>query len=454
LNLGLRYENILGWPWTEAHNKEYDFVPSISTTALEQVGTQGIAGSGLSGNNLNFAPRVGFAYRVTNQTVFHAGYGIYYSAPNVTNSSGLSANVPVDNYWAFNNAATYGAVSNGAAFNYARSGYVHTVITSGSALNPNTPAYAQDPNAKTPYSEQWHATIEQQIPYSTVLKFAYVGTRGLHLDDLRDINAGQLGLPGATTVSAVRPHPFFAQINQIETHQISNYDALQVTAERRGRGLGLLASYTYSHALDEGTGSPGAVLNPSDIHADYGNSDEDIPNRFVLSATYELPFKNSGLLKPVVEGWQLNGILQYYDGFPFSVSSSAGVGDGLTPRAQFIGASGNGSLGSGQRTLGEWFNTADFANHPAGAWGNSGRNILQGPGTKNVDFSFFKNTPITEGKVLQLRAEFFNLFNTPEFNNPGATVTAGTFGKVSSAGSEPVFQRLERQIQVAAKITF
>ena len=204
LNFGVRYENILGWPWSEAHNKEYDFVPSISTTALEQVGTQGVPASGLSGNNLNFAPRVGFAYRVTNQTVFHAGYGIYYSAPNVTNSSGLSANVPVDNYWAFNNSTTYGAATTGTPFNFAANGYVHAVVTSGSTLVKNTPAFAQDPNAKTPYSEQWHATIEQQIPYSTVLKVAYVGTRGLHLDDLRDINAGELGLAGATTVSAVR----------------------------------------------------------------------------------------------------------------------------------------------------------------------------------------------------------------------------------------------------------
>ena len=261
-------------------------------------------------------------------------------------------------------------------------------------------------------------------------------------------------MAGATTVSAVRPYPFFAQISELETHQISNYDALQVTAERRGRGLGLLASYTYSHALDESTASPGSVVNPYNIAADYGNSDENIPNRLVASATYELPFKASGILGPVVEGWQLNGILQYYDGFPFSVSSSTGVGDGLTPRAQFVGGSGNGSLASSQRTRGEWFNTAAFANPAKGTWGDSGRNILEGPGTKNVDFSFFKNTHITEAKVLQLRAEFFNLFNTPQFNNPAATVTAGTFGKVSSAGSEPVFQRLERQIQVAAKITF
>jgi hypothetical protein len=454
LNLGLRYENILGWPWTEAHNKEYDFVPSLSTTFLEQVGTQGVPASGDKGNNLDFAPRFGFAYRVTNKTVLHAGYGIYYSAPNVTNSSGLSANVPVDNYWAFNNSATYGAATNGTPFNFAADGYAHTVVTSGSALLPNTPAFSQDPNAKTPYSEQWHATIEQQIPYSTVLKFAYVGTRGLHLDDLRDINAGQLGLAGATTVSAARPYPFFAQINEIETHQISNYDALQVTAERRAHGVGFLASYTYSHALDEGTGSPGSVLNPYNIHADYGNSDMDVPNRFVASADYELPFKTSNKLNPFVQGWQLNAILQYYDGFPFSVSSSSGVGDGLTPRAQFVAANGNGSLPSGQRTLGEWFNTAAFTNPAAGTWGDSGRNILQGPGTKNVDFSFFKNTHLTEGKVLQLRAEFFNVSNTPQFDNPGSTVSAATIGKVSSAGDEPLFQRLERQIQVAAKINF
>ena len=454
LNLGLRYENFLGWPWAEVNNKEYDFVPSISTTALEKVGTHGIPSSGLSGNNLNFAPRVGLAYQVTNKTVFHAGYGIYYSAPNVTNSSGLSANVPVDNYWAFNNSATYGSATNGTSFVFASDGYAHTVITSGSTLRANTPAFAQDSNAQTPYSEQWHATIEREIPYSTVLKFAYVGTRGLHLDDLRDLNAGQLGLAGATTVSAARPYPFFAQINQLETHQISNYNALQITAERRARGVSLLASYTYSHALDESTGSPGSVVNPYNIAADYGNSDMDIPNRFVASANYELPFKSSGRLNPFVQGWQVNAILQYYDGFPFSVSASSGVGDGLTPRAELVAGNGNGSLPSEKRTLNKWFNAAAFANPVAGTWGNSGRNILQGPGTKNVDFSFFKNTHIAESKVLQLRAEFFNLFNTPQFDNPGATVGAGTFGKVSSAGDEPLFQRLERQIQLAAKFNF
>ena len=452
LNMGVRYENFLGWPWTEVNNKLYNFVPSISTTALEQVGTNGIPNSGANNNKLNFAPRVGFAYKVTDKTVFHAGYGLYYSAPNVTNSSGLSANVPTDDYWAFNNSSTYGAAAtNGTPFNFSSNGFAHTPVTSASALPVGLPVLAQDPNAKTPYSIQWHAALEQQIPFSTVLKFAYVGTRGIHLDDLRDINAGS---PGTTNIAVNRPYPFFAQINLLETSQISNYNALQVTAERRVHGLNFLASYTYSHSLDESTGSPGSTLNPYNLRAGYGNSDLNIPNRFVASASYELPFKSAGRLNYFVQGWQLNTILNYFDGLPFSLSAANGVGDGITPRAQLLPGYGNGSLPSGQRTRQQWFNTAAFTNPAPGTWGNSGRNILQGPGTKTVDFSFFKNTHLTESKVLQLRAEFFNLLNTPQFNNPAATAGSAAIGTISSAGSESTFQRIERQVQLAAKINF
>jgi hypothetical protein len=471
LNLGVHYENFLGWPWTEVHNKEYAFVPSISTTALEQVGTHGVPSSGLSGNNLNFAPRVGFAYRVTDKTVFHAGFGIYYAAPDVGNSSSLSANAPVDDYWAFNNSATFGAASNGSPFNYAHNGYAHTQVTSGNALQPNTPAFAVDPNAKTPYTEQWHVSIEQQIPFSTVLKFAYVGTKGTHLDNLRDINTNQLGANGATTVTVNRPYGnlpgtntyVFAQISELETRQKSNYNALQVTAERRAHGLGFLASYTYSHALDEGSAESASVTNPYNIRYDYGNADYNVPNRFVASANYQLPFKGSGVLGPIERGWQVNAIAQFFDGLPFSVASGTALGDGLTTRAQLLPGFGNGSLPKAQRSLGKWFNTAAFAVPAAGTYGNSGRNSLEGPGTKTVDFSIFKDTHLSESKVLQLRAEAFNLANTPQFNNPAATVgtlnpTTGLysngFGTISSAAAESTFQRTERQVQFAAKISF
>jgi hypothetical protein len=479
LNLGLRYENFLGWPWTEVENRMYNFVPSLSTTQLFQVGTNGVPRSGVSGNNLNFMPRVGFALKVTPKTVLHAGYGIYYSAPNVTNSDGMSINAPGLDYWAFNNSPIYGtAAANGSPFNYASNGFVHTPATSASALPAGLPVFATDRNAKTPYSEQWHLTIQRELVPSTTLSFAYVGTRGVHLDDLVDINAGS---PGTTAVAVNRPYPFFAQIYQLQTNQISSYNALQVSVERRTRSLSFLASYTYSHALDEDTNSPGTnngtgdAMNPYNLRADYGDSDLNIPNRFVASVNYQLPFETSNKLNPLVQGWQLNAILQYFDGLPFSVDSANGVGDGLTPRAELVPGNGNGPLPDGKRSIHEWFNTSAFVSIPLtgplanAQWGDAGRNILQGPGTKNVDFSAFKNFQLTESKVLQIRGEFFNLFNTPQFNNPGAVaptpaatsttlvpnITTGSpYGTIASAGSPTTFQRISREIQLAAKFTF
>ena len=457
LNLGVRYENFLGWPWTEVNSKEWAFVPSISTTALEHVGTNGIPKSGLSGNNLNFAPRVGVAYKVTNKAVIHAGYGIYYAAPNVGVSSTLAANVPVYDYWAFNNPAKYvaGATSS-AVFNYASNGFVHTVATSGSAILPGQAAYAVDPHAKTSYTEQWHLAFEQEIPFSTVLKFAYVGTKGVHLTNIRDINSNQWGANGATTVTVARPYPTFGQINELETRQVSSYNALQVTAERRAHGLGFLASYTYSHALDEGSGENAGVSNPYNLRYDYGNSDYNVPNRFVASANYQLPFKGRGVLGPLERGWQFNAIAQFYDGTPFSVGTTDSFGDGQSTRAILLPGYGSGSLPKGKRTLAKWFNTDAFAVPAVTSftYGNSGRNSLQGPGTKYVDFSLFKDTHLSESKVLQLRAEAFNLANTPQFNNPAATAGTTTIGSISSAGSDLTFQRTARQIQFAAKITF
>ncbi len=198
-------------------------------------------------------------------------------------------------------------------------------------------------------------------------------------------------------------------------------------------------------------------MNSYNKRADYGNSDQNVPNRFVGSVNYTLPFRGSGALRPLVQGWQLNGIVTFSDGIPFSVfagANSLGVADGIVPRAQFVGASGNGSLSPGQRKVKQWFDTSAFANPGAQQWGNSGRNILQGPGTKNVDFSVFKVIPLHEATNLELRSEFFNLFNTPQFNNPNATVGTSTFGTVSSAGSPNTLQRVSREVQLAAKISF
>jgi hypothetical protein len=447
LALGVRYDNFLGWPWTEVGDRQYQFDPKLSTTAVFRAGTNGVPRSGVHGNNINFAPRVGFSYKVASKTVFHGGYGIYYEAPQVSNSYTIGANSPAIDYWAFNNP-TYGATG----FNWLSNGFVHTRATT-SAIQ-GAPLYAIDPNAKTPYSEQWHVSVQQQIGNSNRITIAYIGNVGRHLDALFDINQAT---PGTTALATRRPYPFFSQIWQLQTNLISSYNGLQVTAERRTKDLGFQLSYTYSHSLDENSSNPGNIVNSYNLGADYGNSDQNIPSRFVGSINYSLPFRGSGIARPFVQGWQLNAILTYSDGIPFSVLAGAntlGIADGIAPRAQFVGAGGNGSLAPGNRTLKKWFDTSAFANPGGQQWGNSGRNILQGPGTKDADFSVFKTIPLHEAANLQLRSEFFNLFNTPQFNNPSATAGTSTFGTISSAGSPNTLQRVSRQIQLAAKISF
>jgi Carboxypeptidase regulatory-like domain/TonB dependent receptor len=451
LNVGLRYDNFFGWPWTEVQNRMYQFDPALSTTQVFQVGTNGIKASGSQGNNLNFSPRIGFSYHAAQKTTVHGGYGIYYAAPDVVNSSGLSANAPADDYWAFYNS-TYGA----QGFNYLSNGFVHTPATTNAPeLSPLNSVY---PNVKTPYSEQWNLSLQQQIGSDNRITIAYVGNRGVHLVALYDINQATPGASPAN-LQARRPYPYFGQISQLQTNEISNYNAVQVTAERRSKNLTFLVSYTYSHALDQSSATQlglGTATNYYDQNADYGNSDLNIPSRVVGSASYTLPFQSSGWKKPVIEGWQLNAIASYSDGIPFSVLSGANtlnISDGITPRAALVNGS-NGSLSSGRRNVGEWFNTASFTNPGPQQWGDSGRNILEGPSTKNVDFSVFKNIALKEATKLELRGEIFNLFNTPQFNNPNATVGAPNFGTISSAGSPTTLQRVSREIQLAAKIQF
>jgi len=455
LNLGVRYENFLGWPWTEVDDRMYQFDPTLSTTQIFQVGTAEVSRSGVKGNNFNISPRLGFAYKVGPKTTFHAGFGLYYAAPNVANSSGLSNNAPGVDYWAFNNT-TYGA----SGFNWISNGFVHTVATTSAPQG--APLYAVDPHAKTPYSEQWHASLQQQFWAVNRLTVSYVGNNGVHLDGLFDINQAT---PGSTAIATRRPYPYFSQIWQLRTSLISHYNGLQVMWETRARNLSSQISYTYSHALDENSNNPGSLVNSYNLAGDYGNSDQNVPNRLVGSVNYTLPLKGSGVTRHFVQGWQLNGIVTLSDGIPFNVlagTNQLGIQDGISPRALFTGTSGNGSLSPGKRTLSQWFNTSAFS-AVGSDWNRlpnstatapiSGRNILQGPGTKDVDFSVFKDIPIRELKTLQLRSEFFNIFNTPQFNNPNATVGNG-FGVVSSAGSPTTLQRTSREIQLAAKVTF
>jgi hypothetical protein len=159
------------------------------------------------------------------------------------------------------------------------------------------------------------------------------------------------------------------------------------------------------------------------------------------------------LLDHLVGGWQINNILTLMSGLPFTPvmqTSTLNTGTG----SQFPNRIASGVLPSDQRTIERWFDASAFVAPPQFTFGNSGRNILYGPGTKQIDLSLFKSFRLAEARRIEFRAEAFNAFNTPQFNNPNATIGFAGVGRITSAGNPPVYQRTPRQIQLALKLYF
>ncbi len=441
-NLGLRYENFAGWPWTEVNDRMYQFIPE--TQELAQVGTsKAPSRSGVRGDQNNWSPRFGLAYKLAPRTVFRAGYGLFFSAPQLDITRNLASNPPEFIVSAFSNSQFNFGGARPASMGFERPA---AGTLEGAVLN------AIDPGARAPYVQQWNVSLQHQLPAAVALTAAYVGSKGTKLEARPNINQP---VPGTTPISSRRPFPRFDNILSSENRHSSTYHALQVTGERRlAGGLSFLAAYTYSHSIDEASADFIAPMNLRNFRLDRGNSDFDVRHRLVTSWTYELPWNTSGWLNPVVAGWQVNGILSLYDGLPFSVASATNtlnIGSGT--RANRLRS---GELPENHRTLQRWFDIDAFAAPGPQQFGNGGRNILRGPGTKQLDFSVFKNFYFDPDKIkrLQFRAEFFNLTNTPQFNNPNTTVGAPGAGSISSAGAPLSLQRTSRQIQFALKFYF
>jgi hypothetical protein len=317
-------------------------------------------------------------------------------------------------------------------------------------------------DVSTPYVQQWNLNIQRQVPGDILLTVAYAGTKGTKLLYFPDIN---LPVPGPTPVASRRPYPSFADIRYFTPESNSTYNGLQISAEKRfSRGIAFLTSYTWSHAIDEDSGLFGSVQDPRNRRGDRASSNNDLRHRLVFSYNWELPvgrgralLGNAGpVADRVLGGWQFNGITNVYSGFPFSPSSSINTlnSPGSSQRAHYI-AGCDPVLPRSERTLDRYFNTSCFTTPPQFTFGNAGRNILTGPGTVQFDFSIFKNIRLdSEQRYFQLRGEFFNILNTPQFNNPNASIGSAAAGTIRSAGSVLTFSRTQRQIQLALKFFF
>lgn len=453
LDLGLRWDPF--FPYTDANGKLAAYYPGEQSTrypnappGILYVGDPGVPVGGYPRDWANLGPRVGFGWDVfgDGSTAIRGGYGIYYDHPNT-----ISTNSQADQ-------APFGTVVivNGNNANSLSTPWAGTSNPFPSSINPPKNvqfvlpdvAYMYTTGLKNAQLQSWNLTLERKLPGQFVLRTAYAGSKGTHLASLREGNPGVYS-PGATTSNTDQRrslYPDFSQITMVEPGDNSNYNALQVTMERRFQnGFTLLGNYTFAKSIDTSSQNKQTgqtVTDPFNRAFDRGVSDFDQTHIFNLSGLWDLPLKPaSRLAHAIIGGWQLSGIVTLRSGEPFSVysgvdNSFSGVG---SDRADIIAdpfISGNRSRGA---EIAQYLNPASFNVNAPGTFGNSGRNMFFGPGFASTDLSLEKSFYPVERLGVQFRAEAFNTFNRVNLYNPVNTL-GPTFMTINTAFNPRILQ--------------
>ncbi len=463
----------------------------------------------------NFAPRLGIAWDPwgTGKTVIRAGAGMIYETAPISDFIGQTAGGGIGL-----NAIPTGAAGvtpgggsifaavlfpSGSQLNWnSPPAQVFPFLGQGTSCDPDDPCSITSVknNLSTPYTIFWNLNIQRSIGNWSSLQVGYVGQRGVKLFSLLDTNQPdpvasaacfEGGGDSATCEQQNRPffnqYPFLGENTQFGNAESSSYDGLQVTYKTHSwKGLNIVAGYTYAHSIDEASGNRHfSAQNSLDVRAERGNSDFDIRHRFTFAATYEIPGRKS--FAQLLQGYQVNTILILQTGFPYSLNdfdddfsftgefndrwnitgSPNNVHWSTTTPIPFVDASDPRCIAAAGPDPAEQAQLVAFGGcyvsgstvltPPAnGTFGNSGRNIFKGPGFANVDFSVSKNTKLGEHLTLQLRAEFFNIINHPNFAGIDGELAGSSAGLAEFtpdiAASNPVLgSGGSRHIQLGAK---
>jgi len=458
VNLGLRYE--LSSPWVE----KYDNMNRLDLGNGANFGNIVYANAcgswscrGLVNNDTNnWAPRIGFAYQVTNRTIFRVSSGIFYGG-----QGSLGADARGINNWPYNRSVTAQSTPTTPAFQLS-TGYPANFLGSTTSPPQNLNWNVWDTGYKVPTIYQWNAAVQREITSNLALTVAYVGSSSNFLLDSYNWNGSEIGPPA--TERQRRRVPNWNNINFRAPFGQANYHGLDLQLERRyASGLYFSSAYTWSHSIDNipeqfGPGG-GGLMDFRNIDANRANSNFDVRHRFIGSVAYELPvgkgrrwMNRGGILNGVFGGWELSNLLSMQTGNYFTVT--------VPNPLNRLGASGIGNWWPDRirdprlddRTADRWFDTKAFAlpQTPQGIWylGNAGRAILNEDGLFNLDFGLKKSFPIGESRRLQVRWETFNLTNTPSLGTPDINIESPDFGKVRTTASVP------RQMQFALRLEF
>lgn len=435
-----------------------------------------------------FAPRIGVAYSPSSSTgigskIFggpgnssiRAAYGVYYLGAGDLGNFGVIGDAPWGLYWQSSAPPTfdqpYLTRSDGASqgqrfpFTFPTGTGPHTNFDFSQFLPLVGPGYST--TSKLTYAEHYNLSIQRQLSKSTVLTVAYVGTQAHRLQQDKNIILGssslceQLAAEGATpkcgpnTESSIFTLPSgglvygtmegeldnqslgpiynqvaFGGIHLLGNTGNSNYNALEVTVERRARDISLLGAYTYGKSLDNVSNT----LNIRDPQSTYSISPFDLRHNFVVSYTWAIPFARAfpGAPKRLVDGWNLGGITRFATGFPVTLKQSGDIA--LTGRSiDFPNVVGpvvkQNPRKSGPTGPNQYFLPSAFASEQLGVIGDARPRFFSGPGIINTDAGLMKDTAITESTTFEIRAEFFNVFNHANFDTPVGNFSSSQFGQ-------------------------
>jgi Carboxypeptidase regulatory-like domain/TonB dependent receptor len=439
ISAGLRYEYFAPFSEDRGNLLNLDYSTLPNAPVLRPVST------GVNPNYHDFAPRIGLSARLPLDTVFRAGYGIYYS-PEIA-------------------VETYDLLRNGIRNEFNEPNSTRPVLTfeNGFPKTASTgfPSYfGVDQNARTPYAQQWSASVQHELPGKTLLEIAYIGTKGTELGRFRRFNTpahveiGENLGPRPGDLQSLRTFPQLGTIFQRQHMANSVYHSLQIKSEKRFTNrLGFIASFVWAKSIDDAdTVVPGlfesfGAQDERNLRLERGLSFFDVRRR--LSAGYVYSIPGAPVLRPVFKNWQLSGNLTFQDGTPLNpVYFATDFANSGTPNRPNVVPGQSVNLPASRRNADLFFNPNAFSNPAPFTFGNAGRDVLPGPGNAVVDLALHRRFVIQEGKTIEFRAESFNLLNHPNIGIPGPYPDFGPFfGKAFSAGDP-------RRLQFALRFDF